>query len=171
MNAKHPRLTLPDPDSPVSYLIASLEKGTFGTGQIQSAKMVVRYPDTAYKANGNYGVQYNVELPLYNNAASDRTVTVRLESPLKNDTTKESLTFIEPQSDKVFFRGTVMACYIDDSGAEQRCFYHLVLKQGDHGAPLLKLKMKPREFRSVKVSFLYPPDATPPQVLTVESAI
>ena len=30
-----------------------------GIQQIQTAKMLVRYPDTAYEAHGNYGVNIN----------------------------------------------------------------------------------------------------------------
>ena len=29
--------------------------------------MLVRYPDTAYRAHGNYGIRYSFRLPLYNN--------------------------------------------------------------------------------------------------------
>ena len=32
----------------------------------QSAPLVVRYPHTADKAFGNYGVRYELSLPLYN---------------------------------------------------------------------------------------------------------
>lgn len=167
----HPILTLPDPDLPYSYLVSSLERGTFGTGQIQSAPMAVRYPDTAYRANGNYGVHYQLELPLYNASASKREVTICLQSPLKSDSNRESLSFYDPAPARVFFRGTALVTYIDDAGTEQRVFYHLVLNQGDHGKPLVKLILSPREQRDVKVEFFYPPDATPPQVMTIDAQL
>jgi hypothetical protein len=46
----------------------------------------------------------------------------------------------------------------------------LVQKRGQAGEPLVVLNMKPGDKRLVQVDFLYPPDATPPQVLTVETA-
>lgn len=32
--------------------------------------------------------------------------------------------------------------------------------------PLLTLQLQPQETRNVRVDFLYPPDSTPPQVIT-----
>lgn len=164
-------LLLPDPDLPYSFVIASLALGTFGTGQIQSAPLLVRYPETAYRANGNYGVHYIIEIPLYNNTASEQQVSVALECPIKSDNSRESLSFYDPPPKKVFFRGTVLATYIDDDGSEQRQFYHLVLNQGEKGQPLVQLRLKSGSRRNVRVEFLYPPDATPPQVLTIQSQL
>ncbi|MER3587578.1 MAG: hypothetical protein C4322_03845, partial [Mastigocladus sp. ERB_26_1] len=68
------------------------------------------------------------------------------------------------------FRGTVRLGYKDDQGKQQTQFVHLVQKRGQAGEPLVVLNMKPGDKRLVQVDFLYPPDATPPQVLTVETA-
>lgn len=169
--SKQPSVTVPDPAQPLSFPIASLERGTFATGSVQSAPLLVRYPDTAYKANGNYSTHYRISIPLVNRASSEREVSILLQSPVKNDTAKESLTFYDPPPTRVFFRGTVLVVYTDDDGAEQRKYYHLVMNQGQHGSPLVNLHLKAGESRMVKVEFLYPPDATPPQVLTIESKI
>lgn len=168
---KQPSVTVPDPAQPLSFPIASLERGTFATGSVQSAPLLVRYPDTAYKANGNYSTRYRITIPLVNRASSEREVSILLQSPVKNDTAQESLTFYDPPPTRVFFRGTVLVVYADDDGAEQRKYYHLVMNQGQHGSPLVKLHLKAGERRIVQVEFLYPPDATPPQVLTIESKI
>ncbi|MGB7893662.1 MAG: DUF3370 family protein, partial [Microcoleus sp.] len=47
---------------------------------------------------------------------------------------------------------------------------HIVQRRGQQGEPLVNVNMKPGERRLVQVDFLYPPDATPPQVLTVRSS-
>jgi Protein of unknown function (DUF3370) len=39
------------------------------------------------------------------------------------------------------------------------------------GEPLATLRMKPKERRLVQVDLIYPPDATPPQVLTVQTQL
>jgi hypothetical protein len=46
---------------------------------------------------------------------------------------------------------------------------HLVQKRGQPGEPLVSLNMKAGDRSLVEVDFLYPPDATPPQVLTVST--
>jgi Protein of unknown function (DUF3370) len=51
----------------------------------------------------------------------------------------------------------------------QTKYYHLVQKRGDQGSPLMTLTLPPRSNRSIQVDLLYPPDATPPQVLTLRS--
>lgn len=168
--SKDAPVPLPDALEPLSFPIASLERGTFGTGVSQSAPLLVRYPESAYRANGNYAVHYKISLSLVNRFASARDVIVRLQSPVKNDTAKDSLTFLEPPPNRVFFRGTVLVSYVDDSGTKQNQFFHLVINQGGRGEPLIKLRMNPGDNRKIQVEFLYPPDATPPQVLTVEAA-
>ncbi len=37
------------------------------------------------------------------------------------------------------------------------------------GEPLAQLKISPGQRRLVDVDFLYPPDATPPQMLTIQT--
>ena len=45
---------------------------------------------------------------------------------------------------------------------------HLVLRQGQQGPALGQLRLKPGEEKQVRVRLVYPADATPPQVLTVQ---
>ncbi|KOP23258.1 hypothetical protein AMR41_27180 [Hapalosiphon sp. MRB220] len=170
--AKSKYLTIPQPGQAYSYALSTVPGGTLGTDQIQSAPMLVRYPDTAYRAHGNYGIQYNLKFPLYNNTQTSQKVTISMQTPLKEDQlVKPGLRFLSTPAQQVYFRGTVRLGYKDDQGQQQTQFVHLVQKRGQSGEPLVVLNMKPGDKRLVQVDFLYPPDATPPQVLTVETAI
>jgi hypothetical protein len=162
-------LTIPEPGQAFSYGLSTLPGGTLGTGQIQSARMLARYPDTAYLANGNYGVQYSLTLPLVNRTNSTQTVTLAIQTPIKEDRLSRGLRFLEPPAKQVFFRGTVQIRYKDDEGLLRTRYWHLVQRRGQQGEALVTLKMPPADRRLVQVDFLYPPDATPPQVLTVST--
>lgn len=152
----------------ISWGISTLTGGQLGTGQIQSARMAARYPDTAYQAHGNYGVQYSLKMPLYNASNQARTVTVALQTPIKQDSLMGGLRFLNPLPKNVHFRGTVRIQYPDGQGANQTKFYHLVQKRGEQGSPLATITIPARAKRMVQVDLLYPPDATPPQVLTIK---
>lgn len=163
-------LTIPKPEQAFSYPISTLPRGQLGTNQIQSAPLVVRYPDTAYQAHGNYGIEYNLNLPLYNPTRQPQTVVLTLQTPLKEDKlSNPGLRFLDPPAQQVFFRGTVRFRYQDDQRKPQTRYFHLVQKRGQRGEALVKLTLKPQEKRLVEFDFLYPPDASPPQVLTVQT--
>lgn len=163
-------LSIPEPGEAVSYVISSVDRNTFGTGQIQSAPMLVRYPDTAYRAHGNYGVLYNLTLPLHNNTDSTQRVAIMLQTPLQDERLEaEALRFRNPPYDQIFFRGTVRLRFTDDLGIRQTRYLHLVQRRGQQGEPLIRLTLPKGERRQVEVQLIYPPDATPPQVLTVET--
>jgi hypothetical protein len=162
-------LRIPEMGRSLSYGIATLEGGKLGTEQSQSAPMIVRYPDTAYKAHGNYGIEYNLALPLFNPTASPRTVTLSLQTPIKQDEISDGLRFLDPLPSAVFFRGSVRVNYTDDSGQPREQYFHLVQKRGDPAEPIVTLTIPPNDRRVVNFDFLYPPDATPPQVLTIQT--
>jgi Protein of unknown function (DUF3370) len=163
-------LTIPAAGEAFSYGLSTLLAGRLGTGQVQSAEMVVRYPDTAYQAHGNYGIQYDLSLPLHNPTDQPQTVTLSLQTPIKEDTlSRGGLRFFEPLPTQTFFRGTVRFRYSDDQGLPRTRYVHLVERRGDPSEPLVTLVMPPGDRRLVEVSLLYPPDSTPPQVLTVRT--
>ena len=164
--SKH-QLTIPAKGEAFSYAFSTLDGGRLGTNQIQSAPMLVRYPDTAYKAHGNYGVQYSLSLPLYNPTNETQTVTVSVQTPIKQDKIARGLSFFSPPAKQVFFRGTVQIRYRGDRDLPRTRYFHLVQRRGQQGEPLVTLKIPPQERRLVSVDFLYPPDSTPPQVLTI----
>jgi hypothetical protein len=170
-NPKSEDLTIPQPGRAFSYGISLLPRGTFGTGQVQSAPMVARYPDTAYLANGNYGIQYSLTLPLHNNTRQVQSVAVMLETPLKQDQAKNEAIFLVPPESRIFYRGPVRLRYRNDVGVMQTRYVHLVQQRGQEGDPLVTLNLAPNERRTVEIEFLYPPDATPPQLLTVQTGV
>lgn len=162
-------LAIPEAGRAISYGISLLHRGMLGTGQNQTAKMEKRYPDTAYEAHGNYGIEYNVTLPLENKSNATQTVRVAIETPLKREDTQQGLRFLEPLPKNVFFRGTVRVRYVDDDNRSQTRYFHLVQRRGQMGEALATLQMKPGEKRRVMVDLIYPADSTPPQVLTVQT--
>ena len=162
-------LSIPQQGQAFSFPLSTVSRATFGTGQVQSAPLLVRYSDTAYRAHGNYGVHYSLTFPLVNNTDEPQTVTMAIQTPLKQEDRPDGLRFLEPPDQQVFFRGTVQLSYNDDQGFPQTRLVHLVQRRGQQGDPLVTLNMKRRDRRLVKVDFLYPPDAIPPQVLTVRT--
>jgi Protein of unknown function (DUF3370) len=162
-------LSIPQVGQAISYVISTVDRNTFGTGQIQSAPMLARYPDTAYRAHGNYGVRYNVTLPLLNNTDATQKVAVMLQTPLQDEQAQNALKFRTPPDNLVFFRGTVRLRYTNDFGVPQTRYLHLVQRRGQEGEPLLHMILPRGSRRLVEMEFVYPPDATPPQVLTIQT--
>ncbi|MBE9012975.1 DUF3370 domain-containing protein [Pseudanabaenaceae cyanobacterium LEGE 13415] len=161
-------LTIPKVGQSIAYGLSTLRGGRLGTGQIQAAPLLVRYPDTAYESHGNYATYYDLTLPLSNSTAQKQTVTLKLSSPIKQDQLSQgTLRFRQPPQDFPFFRGTVRLRYKDERQQSQTRYLHLWHRIGQVVDPLLKLELKPGETRSIQVDFYYPPDSTPPQVLSV----
>jgi len=162
--------TIPQPGQAISYALNTLRAGRLGTAQVQTARMLVRYPDTAYEAHGNYGVEYNLFLPLYNPTNKPQIVALTIETPLKEDRlSKGGLLFQNPSRDFPFFRGTVRLRYTNDQGQEKTRYVHLWHRTGQVLEPMEKLVMPPGSRKAVQVDFIYPPDSTPPHVLTVKT--
>jgi len=162
-------LSIPNPGDAISYVISTVDYNTFGTSQIQSAPMLARYADTAYRAHGNYGVHYKIRMPLRNETDRPQRIALSLQTPLQDETLKHGLRFLRNPADRIFFRGTVRVQYETDNGQQQTRYIHVVQRQGEEGEPLLRLALPPNAQRDVTVELIYPPDATPPQVLTVET--
>lgn len=162
-------LSIPKSGQAFSYPLSTFNLVTLGTGQVQSAPMLVRYPDTAYRAHGNYGVLYSLTLPLINNTGVPQTVTLAIQTPIKQENQRNQLSFLEPPDGQVFFRGTVQVSYTDEQGVPKQISVHLKQQRGEQGKPLVMLNMPPGDRRLVKVEFIYPPDAQPPQALTIRT--
>lgn len=168
-DGKKNRLTLPPPGCPMAFPLSTVTGGTFATGQVQSAPLLVRYPDTAYQAHGNYGVEYNLTFPLYNSSESPVTAHLYLDTPVKTNKPEENLTYLTPPPERFFFRGSAQVTYRDDRGKKQSRVIHLVEKRGTRSRALLSLCIGPAKTRRINLRLLYPPDATPPQVVTIET--
>jgi hypothetical protein len=155
------------PGQTISYPISTVAGGTAGTNQIQAAAMLARYDDTAYQSNGNYGVLYDLTLPIYNNSEHDAVISITLQSPLKDWNSSESLQFYEHPPDIIVFRGTVKFEWIDDGGHHNKKLIHLVLRKGQRMNSLVQISLPSHEKQELSLSLYYPADCTPPQVLTI----
>ncbi|MEM9485442.1 MAG: DUF3370 domain-containing protein, partial [Cyanobacteria bacterium P01_F01_bin.116] len=163
-------LTIPTSGEAFSYGISTLYAGRQGTNQNQSATMLVRYDDTAYQAHGNYGIAYNLSFPLHNPTDTPQTVTVTFETPIKEDNlSTEGLQFFETPPNRTFFRGPIQVRFRDDDGLPRIRNLHLVQLRGQPGDPLATVTLSPQERRRVEIIVRYPPDSTPPQVVTIQT--
>jgi len=169
------RLTDPGQDSlavsraPISWPIASLERGSLGTGQVQTAALAPFYPGTAWAAHGNYGVEYDLTIPLRNDTDQRRSLQLAIESPLKGDQAQGGLRFLSPPAAAVMFRGTVEVSGLEDGNGRSsgRRGFHLVLRQGQSGLALGTVSLDPGQRRQLRVRLIYPADSSAPQVLTL----
>ncbi|BCX12276.1 MAG: hypothetical protein KatS3mg067_1214 [Thermosynechococcus sp.] len=168
-NPQQQPIPIPTGGTAFSYPISTLVGGRLGTEQIQTAPLVVRYPDTAYAAHGNYGVEYDLVLPLQNTSDRPQTIRLALQTPVKFDAPAPGLRFFAEPPNRIFFRGSVRLRFRDDQGTPQSRIIHLVQRQGQQGDDLVRLTLQPQEIRWVQFTMVYPPDATPPQVLTIET--
>lgn len=155
--------------APISWPIAALVRGTLGTGQVQTAELKAFYPGTAWAAHGNYGVEYDLSIPLRNTGLKPTTLQLALESPLKGDQPLGGLRFNTLPAKAVMFRGTVEVSGLDGSSARPagRQGFHLVLRNGQPGPALGTVTLQPGAERNLRVRLIYPADASPPQVLSL----
>ncbi len=155
--------------APVSWPIASLERGSLGSGQVQTAELQAFYPGTAWAAHGNYSVEYDLTLPLVNDSKGPVALDLALESPRKTDKAEGGLRFNLNPPRAVVFRGTVEVSGLDGPAGRPagRRWFHLVQRQGEKGPSLGRISLAPGQQRQVRVRLIYPADATPPQVLSL----
>jgi hypothetical protein len=155
--------------APISWPIASLERGSLGTAQVQTAALRSFYPGTAWAAHGNYGVEYDIALPLKNDTRQPQQLQLALENPLKVDQPIGGLRFNSQPAKSVMFRGTVEVSGLDGDNARPsgRQGFHLVLRAGQQGPSLGTVTLAPGQGRELRVRLIYPADATPPQVLSL----
>jgi hypothetical protein len=167
------RATLAASQAPISWPISALERGSLGTGQVQTAPLAPFYPGTAWAAHGNYGVEYDLTIPLINDTAAALRLQLALESPLKGDQNLRGLRFLIAPGKAVVFRGSVEVSGLDRDGADTpgavagRQAFHLILRSGQQGPALGTVSLAPGERRRLQVRLIYPADATPPQVLSL----
>ena len=175
------RTTLTDPGqpwlsasrAPISWPISALERGSLGTGQVQTAELQRFYPGTAWAAHGNYGVEYDITIPLRNTSSTPVQLQLQLDSPLKHDKPLGGLRFNAAPAKAVMFRGTVEVSGLDGepgqagSGSAGRRGFHLVQRAGQQGPALGTVSLPPGGQRRLQVRLIYPADATPPQVLSL----
>lgn len=145
-----------DRPSEQGFLIVGKRTNTLGTGQDHAAALLRRYPDSAYAAHGNYGVTYEVSVPLRNTAGTTREVSLYLDSPGK-----------ELPLSRVF-RGAIALDITGPDGQTRTEVVHVSQKAGElGGAPLVRVKLAPGETSTVRARLVYPANSTPPHVLRV----
>ena len=155
--------------APISWPIASLERGRLGTEQVQTAELKAFYPGTAWAAHGNYGVEYDLTIPLRNTGAEPVQLQLAFESPIKTDPPLGGLRFNTTPVRSVMFRGPIEVAGLDGIGGRPagRRRFHLVQRAGDQSEPLGTVSLAPGATRNLRVRLIYPADATPPQVLSL----
>lgn len=162
---------IPQSGSGLSFILNTVYNNTLGTGQVQSANMEKRYSDTAYQAHSNYGITYDIDIPLSNNSNTDKQVEISFDSPLRIGEKKvqDTLDFYDKAPEKINFRGEFKLKYKDDLGTDIERYIHIVQRFGQKGQALVSLNLKPGEIRRVNISYIYPADATPPHVLSIST--
>ena len=150
------------------YPISTVIGGMFGTGQIQSAPLAARLADTAWAAHGNYGILYDLTIPVKNNFKKIVSCHLRLDSPVKSDVKGRAPQYLSPPSTMVFFRGTVQHQVLKDDNQISKGVSHLVLHHGEKGPDLSVFDLEPGKTAEVNIRLIYPADSTPPQVVSLE---
>ena len=92
-----------------------------------------------------------------------------VETPLKENKSQPKVLLLSVPDFRILFRSTARLRQIDDRGLFQTRCIHSVQCRGQRGRPLIALNWKSGDRRSVEVDFLYPPDATLPQILTIKT--
>jgi Protein of unknown function (DUF3370) len=162
-------LSIPDRQRAFSYVLNTPDSGTLGTGQVQTGRLFVRYPDTAHDNHGNYSTYYRLTMPLQNNTGAEQAVIIKMQTPLKDQFARDTLRFSSQPENKIFFRGTVRITYPGEQGEPITRQIHIVQRRGERGQPLVVLRLPAGTQKLVEMDLIYPPDATPPQVVTIES--
>ncbi|MEB3276106.1 MAG: DUF3370 family protein [Cyanobacteriota bacterium] len=133
-------------NGPLHVPLTSTRRHNFGTRDIQVNPLASRMLDSALDNVGTYGVRFNVDLRLQ----GDGTHELVLSHP--SGTGSKPFTA---------FRGSIQVQ--TDEGVRD---YHVVLRSGQ-SLPLTSLNLKPGVENRVKVSLVYPADATPGHLLSV----
>ncbi|HEY9720800.1 MAG TPA: DUF3370 family protein, partial [Oscillatoriaceae cyanobacterium] len=113
------RIALPAPGERIGFPLASVYLNRFGTQQNQAPNLIRRYPGTAVQAQGDYGVRYNLTLPLVNPSDTSRTYTLTLSRPtgVRGTGAAQEVLYQVPSSTAVMFRGPVSLAWQDANGA------------------------------------------------------
>ncbi|MEB3328493.1 MAG: DUF3370 family protein [Candidatus Sericytochromatia bacterium] len=149
--------------------ISSVHLSRLGTARSQSAPMRVRYAEAAREGHGNYGVTYVLDLALHNPDPTPRAYALALSHPVRVEGkgTAQAAIYLAPPEASVTFRGAVRVDEPGSRGAPPR-FTHLVLRRGQELPPFEVVGLAGKATRALRVTLVYPADATPPQLLTVQ---
>lgn len=131
--------------SPLHVPLTSTHRHHFGTGEVQVNPLASRMIDSSVNNVGTYGVRFDVDLNLKGNGP----YSLVLSHPTPNGRNFTA------------FRGSIG---IDtDEGYRE---VHVGMRSGD-SLPIADLNIKPGQNNRVRVSLVYPADATPGHLLSV----
>ena len=134
---------------PLHVPFTSTQRHDFGTGDVQVNPLVSRMVDSSLDNVGTYGVRFDVDLNLRGNGPYE--LVMSHPSPSGG-------------GDFVAFRGSIQVQ--TDEGLRE---VHVGLRSGQ-SLSLAQLNLQPDRDRRVRVSMVYPADATPGHLLSVVSA-
>jgi len=170
-NDSEDKFILPEKNNAIVYSLNTVYANTLGTKQVQSANVEKRYFDTAYQAHSNYGITYEISIPLYNKSNEEKEISISFDTPIRisENIQQTELKFYKDPPNKIAFRGEFKIQYKNNLGIDEEKYIHIVQRFGQKGEPILNLKLKPNETRLIKINYIYPADATPPHVLTIST--
>ena len=131
--------------SPLHVPLTSTPRHNFGTGEVQVNPLASRMIDSSINNVGTYGVRFNIDL----NLQGSGPYALVLSHPTPNG---RSFTA---------FRGSI-GIETDEGYRE----VHVGMRSGE-SLPLAELNLKPGQINRVRVSLVYPADATPGHLLSV----
>lgn len=150
----------------LAWPVASTYLKQWGSGQNQSAPLLRKMPGSAVESHGNYGTYYRVRYQIQNPEATPLRLQWRWTQPSAYQATAEPPLSYTPHQ-QVVFRGTVR---VHNSAHETR-WIHLQTRQGVWQAPFYEQSLAAGESQEVEFAWVYPPDAIPPQLLSVEKRL
>ena len=131
---------------PLHVPLTSTNRHNFGTGEIQVNPLASRMLDSSLDNVGTYGVRFDVDLDLRGNGPYELVLSHPSPTGGKNFTA---------------FRGSLQV-----RTAEGLQEMHVGMRSGQ-SLPLTTLNLKPGVSNPVRVSLVYPADATPGHLLSV----
>jgi hypothetical protein len=148
-----------DQDNQEAFILVGKRTNTLNTGQDHAAPLLTRYPDASYAAHGNYGVTYDLSIPLRNTSARERTVQLFMDSPGG------------PLPVSRVFRGSIGIDITDSLGNTDTQWVHVSQVAGEvPNTPLTRITLRPGETQNVRIRIAYPANATPPHALRIASS-
>lgn len=147
--------------------------------QNQSAPVIVRQKDSAVESHGNYGIDYQVSYRLKNINTEPLTLqwqwtqpnTVKKTDPKRSSPSPGSLNTLSytPKA-QIVFRGSIQvqdSCKEMAANTDSDIAYHLQTQEGHWHTPFYIQTIPPGADCQIVFRWVYPPDAIPPQLLSV----
>ncbi|MGE3725116.1 MAG: DUF3370 family protein [Candidatus Sericytochromatia bacterium] len=158
----------------VGFPIASVYLKRLGTQQNQSAPLHKRVSETAIESHGNYGLKYSLKAQLHNPDTRPRRYAIYLHNPLEVRLQPDlphqaEAIFQTSRSAAVRFRGSLLLSWkVDSADKIEESLMHQILHEGEEAGALKIFELPAQSSSELKIELVYPPDATPPQLLELQ---